>query len=299
MPVSPSRKQSVAIVGAGNLAAALAVSLRAAGYQVEVIISRGAATSVQRARRLAREVAASTVTLDQAQIRSEIVWFCVPDAAISKTAGLLSKATNWKRKVALHSSGALTSNVLRVLQERGTAVASVHPLMTFVRGSRPQLAGVPFAIEGDQKAVRAARAIVRSLRGRAWLIRKEHKQAYHAWGMFVSPLLTALLAASENVAAAAGVSKNAARQKMLPILNQTLANYARLGASGSFSGPIARGDVDTVRKHLKILRTVPQAGEVYLALARIALRELPAKNRAQLEKILKQKTKMNKPSSTY
>jgi predicted short-subunit dehydrogenase-like oxidoreductase (DUF2520 family) len=109
--------------------------------------------------------------------------------------------------------------------------------------------------------------------------------------MFVSPLLTALLAASENVAAAAGVSKKEARQKMLPILNQTLANYARLGAVGSFSGPIARGDVDTVRKHLKILRTVPEAGEVYLALARIALRELPAKNRVQLEKILKPKTK--------
>ncbi|HZZ14916.1 MAG TPA: DUF2520 domain-containing protein [Candidatus Sulfotelmatobacter sp.] len=296
MPVPPSRKQSIAIVGAGNLAAALAVSLLAAGYQVEVIISRGAASSVQRARRLALEVGASTVTLDQAQIGAEIVWFCVPDAAIASAARSLLKSADWKGKVALHSSGALTSDELYVLQDKGSAVASAHPLMTFVRGSRPQLTGVPFAIEGDQKAVRSVRAIVRSLRGRAWLIRKEHKQAYHAWGMFVSPLLTALLAASENVAAAAGVSKKAARQKMLPILHQTLANYARLGAAASFSGPIARGDVDTVRKHLKILRTVPQAGEVYLALARLALRELPAKNRVQLEKILKLKTKMNKPT---
>jgi hypothetical protein len=71
-------------------------------------------------------------------------------------------------------------------------VGSVHPLMTFVRGSRPSLAGVPFAIEGDQKAVRAARAIVRDLRGRPFTIRKRQKEAYHAWGMFTSPFTDCL-----------------------------------------------------------------------------------------------------------
>jgi predicted short-subunit dehydrogenase-like oxidoreductase (DUF2520 family) len=74
---------------------------------------------------------------------------------------------------------------------------------------------------------------------------------------------------------------------MLPILKQTLSNYARLGAAGSFSGPIARGDVATVEKHLKVLGKVPGTREVYIALARAALRDLPAKNRAALEKILR------------
>jgi len=96
-----------------------------------------------------------------------------------------------------------------------------------------------------------------------------------------------LLAASERVAVAAGVSRKAARKRVLPILKQTLANYARLGAPGAFSGPIARGDVATVKKHLSILRGVPGAGEVYIALAHAALRDLPAKNRSGLEKILK------------
>jgi predicted short-subunit dehydrogenase-like oxidoreductase (DUF2520 family) len=125
------------------------------------------------------------------------------------------------------------------------------------------------------------------LRGQPFSIRKRHKEAYHTWGMFVSPLLTALLAASESVAGVAGVRRSAAKQRMLPILRQTLANYAALGASQSFSGPIVRGDVETVRKHLSALRAVPEAREVYLALARAALRDLPAKNRAALEKILK------------
>jgi predicted short-subunit dehydrogenase-like oxidoreductase (DUF2520 family) len=216
-----------------------------------------------------------------------MVWFCVPDGAIAGAAASLMGAADWKGRVALHSSGALTSDELEVLRRRGAAVASVHPLMTFVRGSRPALVGVPFAIEGDPKAVRAARAVVQQLRGRAFTIRKQRKEAYHAWGMFASPLLSALLAAAERVAGVAGVGRKAARERMLPILRQTLANYARLGAPGSFSGPLARGDVATVGKHLKVLLEVPQVREVYVALAHAALRDLPAKNRSTLKKMFR------------
>jgi predicted short-subunit dehydrogenase-like oxidoreductase (DUF2520 family) len=279
----------ITIVGAGNLAGALAVSLRGAGYRIDQIISRGSAASLRRARRLGREVKAASVVAARAQIRAEVVWFCVPDSAIASAAASLTGAANWSGKVALHSSGALTSDELDVLRRRGAAVASAHPLMTFVRGSRPPLGGVPFAIEGTPRAVRAARAIVQELRGRTFTIRNHQKEAYHAWGMFASPLLTALLAAAERVAGAAGVGRKAARERMLPILQQTLANYARLGAAGSFSGPIARGDVATVGKHLQVLLEVPETREVYAALARAALRDLPAKNRAQLEKMLEAK----------
>jgi len=282
-----SAKPRIAIVGAGNLAGALAVSLRAAGYEIEQIIARDSAASMRRARRLAREVGASAAETVGAQIHSDVVWLCVPDGAITSAAESLAEAANWRGKVALHSSGALTSDELAVLRHRGAAVASVHPLMTFVRGSRPSLVDVPFAIEGSPKAVRAARDIVRDLRGQPFNLQKQHKAAYHAWGMFASPLLTALLAASERVARAAGVSRKAASERMLPILKQTVANYARLGAPGAFSGPIARGDVATVKQHLNVLRGVPGAREVYIALARAALRDLPAKNQAGLEKVLK------------
>ncbi len=280
-------KPRIAIVGAGSLASALAVALHGAGYVIDQIVSRAPEASLRRARRLAGEVSASAVAAARAQIRAEVVWFCVPDAAIAGAADSLVGAADWRGKVALHSSGALTSDELAKLRERGASAASVHPLMTFVRGSRPSLKGVPFAIEGDAKAVRAARAIVLALQGQPFAMRKKDKEAYHAWGMFASPLLTALLAASERVAVAAGVSRNAARKRVLPILHQTFANYGRLGAPESFSGPIARGDVETVKKHLRVLRETPGAREVYIALARAALRDLPAKNRAALEKILK------------
>lgn len=287
MSARRSTKSHIAIVGAGNLASALAVSLREAGYVIEQIITRSGVASLRRARRLGREVGAPAVAAGRAKIRAEIVWFCVPDGVIASAAQSLAEAADWSGKIVLHSSGALTSDELGVLRKRGAVVASVHPLMTFVRGSHPALDGVPFAIEGDSIAARTARAIVRNLRGQPFTIRKEYKEAYHGWGTFISPLLTALLAASERVAMAAGVNRKAARERMLPILQQTLANYARLGAAESFSGPVPRGDVATVRKHVKVLGKIPQAREVYIALTRAAMRDLPARNRATLEKILK------------
>jgi predicted short-subunit dehydrogenase-like oxidoreductase (DUF2520 family) len=286
MPRKLSAKPRITIVGAGNLASALAPSLREAGYEIDQIISRGRPASLRRARRLAREVGASAVLISRAQIRSEVVWFCVPDGAIASVAESFEGAADWIGKVALHSSGALSSDELSALRSRGAAIASVHPLMTFVQGSRPSLAAVPFAIEGDSAAVHAARSIVKNLGGSAYSIRREDKAAYHAWGTFASPLLTALLVTSERVAAAAGVKSKLARQRMLPMLRQTLANYAALGGPGAFSGPIVRGDADTVKRHLQTLREIPVAQDVYIALARAALAYLPARKKKEFEKEL-------------
>lgn len=276
---------SIAVVGAGNLATALAIALRRAGYRIEAIIARKNAKSLTRARILAKRLGAR-VLIDRDGLEARILWLCVPDGEIARAATSLAETFKGKGRIALHSSGALSSNELQPLRRRGAAVASVHPLMTFVKGSRPSLAGVPFAIEGDRVAVRAARAIVRDLGGDAYTIRKEAKDAYHAWGTFASPLLTALLATTEHVAALAGVRGREARRRMLPILLRTVANYEALGAARGFSGPIIRGDVETVRRHLEVLRRAPVARHVYIALARAALKYLPAKNRESLEQLL-------------
>jgi predicted short-subunit dehydrogenase-like oxidoreductase (DUF2520 family) len=287
MSGSPLAKPRIAIVGAGNLARSLASALHGARYEIEQVLSRENSASLRRAKRLAARVKSSAITGAQAKLQAEIVWFCVPDSAIARAAEKLGDAADWSGKVALHSSGALSSDELAVLRRRGAKVASVHPFMTFVRNSRPSLVGVPFAIEGDRKAVAMAQAIVSDLGGMSFAIAKQNKAAYHAWGMFASPLLTVLLAVTEDVGSAAGVSRKLARERMLPILNQTLANYARLGPADSFSGPVARGDIATVQQHLKFLRKLPDARGIYVAMAHAALRTLPARNRAALRKLLK------------
>ncbi len=285
--IKNAKRPQVAIVGAGDLARTLAAALRDAGYRIVQIVTRDRPASIVRARQLASEVGATVVTATKAQIRSDLVWFCVPDRAIAGAAETLKNASDWSGKVALHSSGALTSGELAELRRRGAAVGSVHPFMTFVRGSRPTLAGVPFATEGDRAAVRMARQIVKELHGRAYSIRKEDKPAYHAWGTFASPLLMALLATSERVGAIAGIRRKEAKRRMLPILKQTLANYAAIDAAGAFSGPIIRGDIDTVKHHLRTLRKDPVALSVYVSLARAAQAYLPGKNKKGLEEVLK------------
>ncbi len=257
-----------------------------AGYRIDQILSRDQPASLRRARRLAGEVGASVVVTGKAHVQSEVVWFCVPDGAIAGAAMTLQAAADWSGKVAVHSSGALTSQELTRLRQRGAVVASVHPMMTFVRGSRPPLTGVPFAIEGDFAAVRMARRIVKNLGGRAYSLRKEDKAAYHAWGTFASPLLTALFVTTEHVATAAGVQPREAKRRMLPILMQTLANYAESDAARAFSGPMIRGDIDTVKRHLKMLRRMPVEKGVYASLAQAALVYLPGKNKPSLEKAL-------------
>jgi len=194
--------------------------------------------------------------------------------------------SNWKGRVAVHSSGALDHRELDALRLRGAKTASAHPLMTFVPGVQPSLRGVGFAVEGDTGAVRMVRAVIKSLGAEAFPIERRHKAAYHAWGTFASPLLIALLALTERVAKASGVDPAASRRRMLPILRETLENYGKHGAARAFSGPLVRGDAETVRKHQRVVKQVKGAEDAYRALARAALRYLPVKNRKALEAAL-------------
>lgn len=278
-----AERPTIGIVGAGSLGSALASALHQAGYKIGEVVSRD--RSQPRARALARKVNARLLTIGQ-PLSCDLLWFAVPDREIATCAAIIARTSNWRGNIAFHSSGALTSDELTALRATGASVASVHPLMTFVKSVSPALAGVPFALEGDAAAVRMARTIVRSLGGHPFAIAQRYKAAYHAWGGFASPLLIALLVTAERVAGAAGISRTSARTMMLPILRQTLSNYAAHGPAAAFSGPIVRGDVETVRKHLKTLNRVPEARAVYIALARSVMRDLATPDRKALARIL-------------
>jgi predicted short-subunit dehydrogenase-like oxidoreductase (DUF2520 family) len=236
---------------------------------------------------LARRVKARLVKLGKEPLDSDLVWITVPDDAIAATAVRLARTQDWQGKTVFHSSGALTSDDLAPLRERGAKVASVHPGMTFVRGPAPQMLNVAFAIEGDPPATRIAKRIVEAWGGTTYAINKRNKVLYHAFGSFASPLVIALMASLERVAKAAGIKPENIKTMMVPLLWQTLRNYLQHGAASAFSGPLARGDVATVRRHLEELKAVPEARGVYVALARSAVKNLPVKNRKALEHELK------------
>ena len=102
----------------------------------------------------------------------------------------------------------------------------------------------------------------------------------------ICPLIIALLASAEEAARLAGVAATDTRNRILPILKQTIANYAKFGSAKAFTGPIVRGDIETVHLHLQALAKSPAAQNVYTVLARAAIDLLPARNKNELEKLI-------------
>ncbi len=265
----------------------MALTLPSAGYVVKFIAARAKSVASVETTGLARRVKARLVTLGTEPLDSDLVWITVPDDAIAATALRLARTQDWRGKIVFHSSGALTSDDLAPLREQGAKVASVHPGMTFVRGPAPQMSGVAFAVEGDAAAIRMAKRIVEDLGGTTYAINKRNKVLYHAFGSFASPMVIALMTSLESVAKAAGIKAGDIKTMMVPLLWQTLRNYLQHDAAAAFSGPLARGDVATVRRHLKELQVVPEARAVYVALATSAIKNLPVKNRKGMQRELK------------
>jgi predicted short-subunit dehydrogenase-like oxidoreductase (DUF2520 family) len=235
---------------------------------------------------LAKRLVSRAVRLEQAGPNADVIWLCHTDDALAETAGQLARKPGWRNKIVFHSSGALSSDALAPLQRAGAHTASLHPMMTFVPGTSPRLKGVPFAVEGDRQAVAVARQIARSLGAEIFPIRKDSKVLYHALGSFSSPLVVATLVTAERVGRAAGLSRAQTRRVMSPILQQTFKNYLERGATAAFSGPIKRGDVETIRRHVRALRSVPAAQELYRALVKSAVLDLPSRQKKGLERAL-------------
>ena len=282
-----ARRKTITLIGAGNLAQALGPALKTAGYKIDFVAARETASSRRRAAMLARLLESRTQSLSDAGPTSDILWICHTDDALAETAKLLARKPGWADKIVFHSSGALSSDVLSPLKRKGASTASLHPMMTFVPGATPRMEDVPFAVEGDTRAALVARRIVRDLGAESFAIKKPAKPLYHALGSFSSPLIVAALVTAERVGRGAGLTASQTRRVMTPILRQTIKNYAERGAAAAFSGPIKRGDLNTVLRHLKELKRVPRASEVYRALVKSALMDLPSAKRKELMRLLR------------
>src|SRR5258706_14085054 len=161
-----SLRTRIAFVGTGNLGRVMALAFHEAGYPITELISREGAPSQRRARALAKKLGARAATLEPANLDCDVIWLTVPDHAIAECAARLSRSAEWKGKVALHCSGALPASVLAPLQRAGAAIASAHPMNSFVTGSRADFSDVPFALEGEPRAVAIAKQLVSRIGGK-------------------------------------------------------------------------------------------------------------------------------------
>jgi predicted short-subunit dehydrogenase-like oxidoreductase (DUF2520 family) len=184
---------------------------------------------------------------------TEMVILAVPDAALPEvTYDLVMSGPAPAGCTALHVSGALSTDVLAPLHGAGYNVGSMHPLMAAAdpRHAGDQLLGAAFALGGEPSAVAAARRIVSVLGGRPLLIAPASRPLYHAAAVIASNYLVALAAASARMLGEAGIADEDALPALLPLMRGTLDNVERLGVHAALTGPISRGDADTVRLHL-------------------------------------------------
>lgn len=285
--MTSKRQADFCIGGSGQLARVLAHALYNAGFDVTEIVTRGLPESRRRARALAKQVGAHVHAFAEAELSARVLWLCIPDDFIPQCAqALASTRPSWEKKIVVHSSGALSSGELAAFRKAGAFVASAHPLMSFVNNSPPSLAQVPVALEGDEEALRGLRPILRKMKASIFEIEAANKAAYHAFGSFASPLLIAYLTQMESAGELAGLTRAAARDRAAAILRRTLENYLAKGPADAFSGPLRRGDIGTIQKHLHVLERDAGLKSIYRELAAAALKTLPVGNREKLEQIL-------------
>ncbi|ACX52959.1 Domain of unknown function DUF2520 [Ammonifex degensii KC4] len=263
------QRPAVAIVGAGRVGTALAVGLKAQGYEIVAVASR----SLSSARYLAGRVGAAVLDPVEAAKRGELVFLTTPDDAIAEVAAVIAREGGFRTgQWVAHASGSLPAEVLRPAAEVGAIIFSLHPLQSFAdrETAAELLAGSFFVFEGDERAEELARTLVADLRGSFWLLRSADKPLYHAAACAASNYLVSLLHFMKRLAVRAGLPEEQIMPAFLPLIQGTLRNVLALGTVGALTGPVARGDQETIRRHKSALN--PEEWEIYRVLGLYTLK---------------------------
>jgi predicted short-subunit dehydrogenase-like oxidoreductase (DUF2520 family) len=263
-------KPTISIIGPGVVGSTLGRTLRRVGYTIAAVAGGSDET---RTAELARAIDASDASTAQAAAAGELVLLSVPDAAIQRVCDQLAAAgALGHRPMLAHCSGALDTSVLQSARDAGCAVGSMHPLQTFpsVEAAIARLPGTWWFIEGDEAALPAMDAIATHTGGRAVRIDPAGKAIYHAAAVMSANYLTTVLDAALEMYERVGLDRDIARKAIAPIVRATVENVLQHDTADALSGPIARGDVETVDAHLTALDTLE--GDFAALYRRIGLR---------------------------
>ena len=264
--------KNVSIIGAGRLGASLGHALARKGFDIKGLSCRRLSSARESARLIGQGKA--TTGAVRAAAGADILFLCVPDDSVAKTASLLAASSlNWRGRTVFHSSGLLPARVLAPLREKGAFTASFHPIQTFARKeARPDLfKGIGYGLEGDAEALMTAGRIVHRLGGRALFLAEADKPLYHAACVLCSGGTAVLLGSAFALLESRGLGEKEAMKVLLPLAQRTLQNVKEIGAGPAVTGPFIRGDVKTVLEHLKALPAKGSWRDLYAALGRKSL----------------------------
>jgi predicted short-subunit dehydrogenase-like oxidoreductase (DUF2520 family) len=266
---------TVAIIGAGRVGGAIGKLLARARYTVTAIVSRKPETAEQaRAFIGSGEVMADAV---RAAATADIVFITTPDSAVKAVCEAIAAGGGFRKgAVVVHASGSQTAALLDAAKGSGAYRAVLHPLQsvpTMELGEK-NIPGSYFRVEADPEAARTARELVTALDGielkmPKWGADRGSAALYHAGAVAASNFFVALVDLSLRYYEALGADRKEALNAVLPLIKGTLANIESAGVPGALTGPIMRGDAETVRGHLDAMASrTPELLPLYRALAR-------------------------------
>jgi len=281
---------SLGFIGAGTVGTALAVRLKGKGYPVVAVASRTHAS----AERLAGMVNDCKV-YDSGQAVAdvaEIVFVTTPDGAIAE---VVARVKWHSGQSVVHCSGADSLDILDPAAKAGAQVGGFHPLQTFasIAYAIENIPGSTFALETEEPLLSTLKDMAIALGGKWVELKSGDKVIYHAAAVFACNYLVALVKLATDLWQTFGVPTPEATQALLPLLRGTINNLDNVGLPHCLTGPIARGDLGTIRKHLIALEaTAPALLPAYRELGRQTIPIALAKGRLdeprakELEKLL-------------
>jgi predicted short-subunit dehydrogenase-like oxidoreductase (DUF2520 family) len=260
---------SVGIVGTGSLARALGRALGAAGVPVAAVAS----ADRDRAAAVAASIGPTVQAVGLAVLPSltQRILVVTSDARIEAVATALADA-GFRGGIALHTSGALGLPVMEPLARTGVACGVFHPLQTFARVVGDPLhlfRDITVGLAGDPPAVALGDDLASRLGARSVIVAADRFAAYHAGAVLASNALSALLDAAVTLFGRAGIPPEAALDALGPLIRTAVDNALRIGPRDGLTGPVLRGDVVTIRRHLaETVEASPFVDALYRAVSR-------------------------------
>lgn len=257
----------IGIIGSGVVGTAIGVVLNAKGYEITGVYDIKSESTRELVDRIG-----CTAYLDPRDVaRSADILFITPnDSAIQDVVDNLADSRGFHaEQIIVHMSGAQSSEILDRAKEFGAQVLSVHPLQSFasLEGAIANLPGSVFSIEGDKEAYAAAVCIVETLGGEYFFIDRKAKPLYHAGACVVSNYLVTLLDLGKKLLESTGIPSGMAARALIPLVHGTINNVENIGIPKALTGPIARGDISTINKHLECMEEMtPDLVDIYTLL---------------------------------
>ena len=292
-PLILHMKQTIAIIGAGRLGTALGIALSSLDHKVVAVVSR----KITHAKQAARLIGPGVIALTSSQLSKlpscDIIFITTPDEAIAIVSKQLAESLSSENKpdAVFHTSGALSSGCLTDLKKKNIAVGSLHPLISVsdpLIGAK-SLDQAFYCVEGNRKAVRLARRLVSDFGGRIFSINTKNKVLYHASAVMACGHFVALFDMAIEMLIHCGLDKDEARRALLPLVRSTIDNLSTNNPARSLTGPFARADATTVKKHLEAFEQTKlfEALQAYILLGQrsIKLARQNSKDEEALKKI--------------